>query len=67
MVIGKKIKIYLENKGIKQKFVADKTGLSESAMSDICNEKRKVDAVEYYLICKALQLPLDYFLEGIEK
>lgn len=66
-MIGKKIKIYLENKGIKQKFVADKTGLSESAMSDICNEKRKVDAVEYYLICKALQLPLDYFLEGIEK
>lgn len=66
-MIGKKIKIYLENKGIKQKFVADKSGLSESAMSDICNEKRKVDAVEYYLICKALQLPLDYFLEGIEK
>ena len=66
-MIGKKIKIYLENKGIKQKFVADKTGLSESAMSDFCNEKRKVDAVEYYLICKALQLPLDYFLEGIEK
>lgn len=66
-MIGKKIKIYLENKGIKQKFVADKTGLSESAMSDICNEKRKVDAVEYYLICKALQLPLDYFPEGIEK
>ena len=66
-MIGKKIKIYLENKGVKQKFVADKTGLSESAMSDICNEKRKVDAVEYYLICKALQLPLDYFLEGIEK
>lgn len=66
-MIGKKIKIYLENKGIKQKFVADKTGLSESAMSDICNEKRKVDAVEYYLICKALQLPLDYFLEGIEE
>lgn len=66
-MIGKKIKIYLENKGVKQKFVADKTGLSESAMSDICNEKRKVDAVEYYLICKALQLPLDYFLEGIEE
>ena len=66
-MIGKKIKIYLENKGIKQKFVADKSGLSESAMSDICNEKRKVDAVEYYLICKALQLPLDYFLEGIEE
>ena len=66
-MIGKKIKIYLENKGVKQKFVADKSGLSESAMSDICNEKRKVDAVEYYLICKALQLPLDYFLEGIEK
>lgn len=66
-MIGGRIKNYLDEKGIKQRFVADRAGLSDSVMSDICNEKRKVDAVEYYLICKALQLPLDYFLEGIEE
>lgn len=67
MNVEKKIGQYLKENGIKQIFVAEKAGITSSAMSDICNEKRKVDAVEYYLICKALQLPLDYFLEGIEK
>lgn len=65
-MIGGRIKNYLEDKGIKQRFVADKAGLTVSAMSDICNEKRKVDAVEYYMICKALAVPLDFFLEGVE-
>lgn len=64
-VIGGKIKIYLKDNGIKQSFVAEKSGLTESIISDICNEKRKVDVIEYYKICKALQVPLNYFLEGV--
>lgn len=64
-VIGGKIKVYLQENGIKQSFVAEKSGLTDSIISDICNEKRKVDVIEYYKICKALQLPLNYFLEGV--
>lgn len=63
--IGGKIKMYLQENGIKQSFVAEKSGLTDSIISDICNEKRKVDVIEYYKICKALQLPLNYFLEGV--
>ena len=65
-MIGGRIKNYLEDNGIKQRFVADRAGISDSAMSDICNEKRKVDVLEYYQICKALAVPLDFFLEGVE-
>lgn len=62
-MIGTKIKNYLNENGIKQTFLVDKTGLSASQISDICNHDRKVDAVEYYRICKALNLELEYFFK----
>ena len=65
-MIGTKIKEYLVMKGIKQTFVAEKSGLTPTIMSDICNKDRKIDVVEYAKICKALDLPLDYFLDDIE-
>lgn len=65
-MVGKKISEYLTENGIKQTFLAEKTGMTNSVMSDICNGKRKIDCVEYYKICKALNLPLEHFLDGIE-
>lgn len=62
-MIGAKIKDYLQEHGIKQSFLAEKTGLTNSIVSDICINDRKIDCVEYYKICKALELPLEYFLE----
>ena len=64
-MIGSEIKTYLSEKGIKQAFLAEKTGLSNSQVSDICNHDRRVDCIEYYKICKALELPLDFFFERI--
>ena len=61
--VGKKIKESLTSNGITQTFVAEKTGLSAMAISDICNKDRKIDIVEYYKICKALNVPLETFLE----
>ena len=63
MTVEKKIDQYLKEKGIKQIFVAEKAGITSYAMSDICNEKRKITVLEYYNVCKALELPLNYFLE----
>ena len=63
--IGKKIQDYLRENGIKQSFVAERSGLTDSIISDICNDKRKVDVIEYYKICKALQVPLNHFREGV--
>ena len=65
-MIGKLIKEYLQDKGIKQNFVAEKIGITENAMSDICNGKRDISCIEYYKLCKALGIELEYFLEGVE-
>lgn len=65
-MIGAKIKSFLNEKGIKQAFLVEKTGLTPSQISDICIHDRKIDCVEYFKICKALGVPMDYFMEGIE-
>ena len=62
-MVGKRIKEYLVSNGIKQSFVAEKTGLSTMVISDICNKDRRIDCMEYYKICKALNVPLETFLE----
>ena len=66
-MVGAKIKEYLAEKGIKQSFLAQKTGLTDHAISDICNKDRRIDCVEYYKICKALDVPLETFLEEGEE
>lgn len=62
-MVGRKIKEYLIANGIKQTFLAEKTGLSQMVISDICNKDRKIDVVEYYKICQALGVPFETFLE----
>ena len=64
-MIGSKIKDYLAERGIKQAFLVEKTGLTASQISDICIHDRKIDCIEYYKICKALDVPLDYFLKDL--
>lgn len=61
-MVGRSIKAYLEAKGIRQTFVAKKSGLTDGQMSDICNGKVKLDIIVYYRICKALEVPLDTFV-----
>lgn len=65
-MIGAKIKEYLMQNGIKQTFLAEKTGLSDSIISDICTKNRRIDCIEYYKICKVLNVPLETFLEDEE-
>lgn len=62
-MVGARIKKYLQEHGIKQSFLAEKTGLTDSIISDICINDRKIECVEYYTICKALDLPMEYFIE----
>lgn len=64
-MIGLRIKNYLNDKGIKQSFIAAKTGLNANIISDICAGSRKIECVEYYKICSALGVPLDYFMEDV--
>ena len=63
-MVGERIKQYLTDNGIKQTFVAEKVGITQPQMSEICNKGRSIDCLLYYRICKALNVPLETFLEG---
>ena len=69
MEIGLKIGKYLKDRGIKQAFLVEKTGLTASAISDICTGSRKtIECMEYYKICRALKVSMETFIEdtGLE-
>jgi len=61
--VGTRIRDYLKEKGIKQKFLSDKTGISQDMISAICRGVRKVQCLEYYDICNALEVPYDFFIQ----
>lgn len=64
--IGTRIRGYLKANGIKQTFVAENTNLTDSKVSDILNERRNIDCVEYFSICSVLGLPMEYFFEDFK-
>lgn len=62
-MLGAKIKRYLDDNGIKQTYLAQKLGLFDSTVSDMLSGKRNITAVEYYKICKAINVPMEKFVE----
>lgn len=60
---GRKIKEYLKSKGISQTFVSNKTGIPITTLNAVLNGNRKLLAEEYFVICQALGVPLDTFME----
>ena len=52
---------YIKAKGIKLTFIANKTGMSLDQISKALRKERNLLADEFFSICKALNLPLDYF------
>lgn len=61
IVLGRRIKAYMDEKGIKYSFVAEKINMPMNVLSPILNGKRKIEAEEYFKICRALDVPLDKF------
>ncbi|MCC8097115.1 MAG: helix-turn-helix domain-containing protein [Eubacterium sp.] len=66
MMLGKKIKTFLNQRGIRQNFICEKTGLSAQTVSAMLNGDRKITAEEYFLICEALNVKADFFIETAE-
>lgn len=63
--LGLKIGKYLKDHGMKQTFLVEKTGLTAHTISDICTGTRKtIDIIEFYKICKALDLNMMEFIEN---
>lgn len=63
MCVGQKIKSYLKDNGISQTFVSEKTGIPLSKLNLSLNGNRRLDFGEYELICGALSVGADRFLE----
>lgn len=64
-MLGQEIKKYIKEKDLKQTKVAKEAGIKPQVLSDIINERRKVEAMEYFYICRSLDVPLDYFLSKV--
>lgn len=55
MNVQERVAQYVQNNGIMQKFIAEKTGLSTVKVSNILNLNQKMTADELELFCKALK------------
>ena len=60
-MIGIKVKKYLDKNGIKYSFLSEKIGIPMNVLSPLLNGKRKMSVEEYFMICEALELPVDTF------
>jgi transcriptional regulator with XRE-family HTH domain len=60
------MKRYIESLGIKQKTVAENSGLDETKLCLSLQGKRKFEAGEYASVCKALNLPMTKFIKPKE-
>lgn len=61
--IGQRIKDYMKSHGIKQTFVSEKTGIPNTRLNMALNGHRRLPYDEYELICGALNVGTDQFLE----
>ena len=66
MTLGEAIRGYIEENGFKRTFIAKKAGISDAVFNAIINDRRNMGAMEYYHICKALNVPLEKFIEEAE-
>ena len=60
--LNDKIADYLQQEKIDTDILADKSGLSEDKIFDICFTDAEIGAIDYYKVCKALNVSLDYFM-----
>lgn len=63
MSVGEKIKDFIDERGIKQSFLAEQIGVSHSIMSKMLSGNYVITAINYYGICKALNVPMEQFFE----
>jgi len=63
MCVGLKIKTYLDSNGISQTYVSNMTRIPLPKLNLALNGKRKMTFEEYELICGAVNVGTDKFLE----
>ena len=63
--IGVSIKEYLDKNGTKYNFVAEKANIPAPTMTKILSGQRDVKILEYYRICKAIDVPFETFIKEV--
>ncbi len=58
---------YVKNNGIKQSFLAERTGLKEYSVSDIFCMRRELKADEFMLMCLAINKSPNDFIGCLQK
>lgn len=61
--LGRAINDYLTDRGIKQIFLSQKTGIPKHKICSSLNGKRRFTFEEYELICGALKVNTDKFIK----
>ncbi len=56
MRVNERLKKYVEEKGMKQRALAEKTGFSDNQVSQTLNGKRSISADELEVYCNALNI-----------
>ena len=56
-------KQYLDDNGIKQKFIAQQAQIADTVLSSILNGRYKCSLENYVNICRALALPFGSFIK----
>lgn len=64
MKVYQKVSKYINDNGIKQKFVSEKTGIPENVLSMILNGKRGMTADEFVEIVIALNTDANKFINN---
>lgn len=67
MYINEYINSYMEERGIKQSFLSQKTGISQDAISKILRNARGISAEEFIKICIALDIDPNVFRKNPHK
>lgn len=62
MEVVRRLRKYIKAKQIQLATLADKMGVQESFLSNIL-DRQDMDTIDYYCICKALNVPLKTFVE----
>ena len=64
MSINEKLNDFVKEKGIKQIFISEKTGIPADTISKILRNGRKMTAEEFLVICSSLEIDPNMFRES---
>lgn len=60
-MLGERIRKYIIESGMKIGTVAERANIPMNTFSAMINGKRRITAEEYFSICAALNVPIEYF------